>query len=201
MKSHDTDAAAKSHDPGAAVHAPLAADLGIPAVLEHQVVAVEVGPAHAPVAIHRWSGDRVSTLRFTPAQAQVWARAGRLTLVTAEGVEFRLTVLAPQEVETAELGAHWPLGEPENRTKRIATAVAHDVGDVLTLPAWLVRTVHRSGDRNRRLGRLVNRIREASPSTIVYDGQTFGPMHARPDQYHPYDHKGLVGHEGYPDEL
>lgn len=195
--------------PGAAVpdsqSAPLAANYGAPAVLDHQVVSVEVGPADgpdsAPVAIHGWGDDRINTLRVTPTQAQVWARAGRLTLVTADGTEFRLTVLASQEAEAATLGAHWPLGEPESRAKRVATAAAHDVGDVLTFPAWLARTAHRSGERNYELARLVNHICEANPSTVLYYGQTFGHMHSQPDHHHPYDHKGLVGHEGYPDEL
>ena len=185
-------------EPGAR---PLASDLGVPAVLEHQVVAVEVGSAASPVALHSWNGEQVSTLLLTPTQAQVWARAGRLTLATAEGDELPLTVLAPEEGATAELGAHWPLGEPDGRVRRIAAAAAHDVGDLLTFPAWLARTAHLSGERNTQLARLVHDIRTASPSTAVYYGQTFGQLHARPDQHHPYDHKGLVGHEGWPGEL
>ncbi len=180
---------------------PLASDLGAPAVLEHQVVAVEVGSAASPVAVHEWNGKEVSTLLLTPTQAQVWARAGRLTLATAEGEELALTVLAPEEGATAALGAHWPLGEPDSRVRRLASAAAHDVGDLLTFPAWLTRTAHLSGERNNQLGRLVQRIRAASPSTVVYYGQTFGHLHAKPDQHHPYDHKGLVGHEGWPGEL
>jgi hypothetical protein len=35
----------------------------------------------------------------------------------------------------------------------------------------------------------------------VHYGQTFGHEHAAPSQFHPYDHKGLVGHEGWPHEL
>lgn len=180
---------------------PQASDLGAPAVLEHRIVAVEVGSAAGPVAIHRWTGDQVRTQLLTPTQAQVWARAGRLTLATSAGDELALTMLAPDEAATATLGAHWPLGEPDSRTMRIASAAAHDVGDLLTFPAWLARTAHRSGERNRELARMVHQIREASPSTVVYYGQTFGHLHARPDQHHPYDHKGLVGREGYPDEL
>lgn len=180
---------------------PFAADLGVPAVHEHRVVAVEVGSAASPVAVHRWSGEQVSTLLLTPTQAQVWARAGRLTLATAEGDELPFTILAPEEGATAVLGAHWPLGEPDGRVKRIASAAAHDVGDLLTFPAWLARTAHLSGERNHQLVRLVNRIRKASPSTVVYFGQTFGHLHARPDQHHPYDRRGLVGHEGWPGEL
>ena len=180
---------------------PLASALGVPAVLEHQVVAVEVGSAASPVAVHRWTGEQVSTLLLTPTQAQVWARAGRLTLATAEGQELPLTILAPQEGATAALGAHWPLGEPDSKVRRFASAAVHDVGDVLTFPAWLARTAHLSGERNHELARLVNRIRTASPSTVVYYGQTFGHLHARPEQHHPYDHRGLVGHEGWPGEL
>jgi hypothetical protein len=180
---------------------PTASDLGVPAVFEHQVVALEVGSAASPVAVHSWTGEQVGTLLLTPTQAQVWARAGRLTLATAEGVELPFTVLAPEESATTKLGAHWPLGEPDGRVRRIATAAAHDVGDLLTFPAWLSRTAHVSGERNNQLARLVNRIRAASPSTAIYYGQTFGHLHARPDQHHPYDHKGLVGHEGWPGEL
>jgi hypothetical protein len=191
----------QSHPQAGHGEPPRASDLGAPAVLDHQVVAVEVGSTAGPVAIHRWTGDRVGTQLLTPTQAQVWARAGRLTLVTSAGEELALTMLSPEEGATAALGAHWPLGEPESRVLRVATAAAHDVGDLLTFPTWLARTAHRSGERNRQLARVVHEIRTASPSTVVYYGQTFGHMHARPDQHHPYDHKGLVGHEGYPDEL
>ena len=180
---------------------PAAGTLGTPAVLDHQVVAVEIGTSACPVAIHRWTGEQVGTLLLTPSQAQVWARAGRLTLVGADGVEHRLTVLAAEEAAGAALGAHWPLGEPDGRAKRIAAAAAHDVGDLLPFPAWLARTAHLSGERNQQLARLVNRIRTASPETAVYYGQTFGHLHPRPDQHHPYDHRGLVGHEGWPGEL
>ncbi len=180
---------------------PRACELGAPAVLEHRVVALEIGAAASPVAIHRWTGERVCTTLMHPAQAQVWARAGRLTLVNAAGEEYRLTVLAPEEGESARLGAHWPLDEPQGAAKRIARAAVHDVADVLTFPAWLARTAHLSGERNHQLGRLVNGIHAASPSTAVYYGQTSGPLHSKPEQYHPYDHKGLVGHEGYPREL
>lgn len=181
---------------------PLAADLGTPAVLLNQVVALEVGSCPCPVGIHRWAGDGVSTILLTPTQAQVWARAGRLTLVSAEGDEYRLTVLAPEEGATATLGAHWPLREASGRVRRIASAAAHDVGELLTFPAWLARTAHISGERNQQLARLVNRIRVGSPVTVVHYGQTFGHEHpAGPKQLHPYDHKGLVGHEGWPHEL
>jgi len=180
---------------------PLAADLGAPAILEHRLVALEIGSAVCPVAIHRWTGSQVGTLLLTPTQAQVWARAGRLTLATSEGLEHRLTVLAPEEAAGVPLGAHWPLGEPAGRAKRIAAAAVHDVGDLLTFPAWLAHTAHLSGARNQQLARLVNQIRTASPGTAVYYGQTFGHLHARPEQHHPYDHRGLVGHEGWPREL
>jgi hypothetical protein len=191
-------------DPNAQAHhtqPPLATDLGAPAILEHRLVALEIGSAVSPVAIHRWTGRQVGTILLTPTQAQVWARAGRLTLATAEGHEHRLTVLAPDEAAAAALGAHWPLGEPDGRVKRIAFAAAHDVGDLLTFPAWLARTAHLSGERNQQLARLVNRIRTASPGTVVHYGQTFGHLHAQPGQQHPYDHRGLVGHEGWPREL
>ena len=180
---------------------PTAADLGAPAILEHHLVALAIGTEPCPVAIHRWTGGQVATVLLTPVQAQVWARAGRLTLVTAEGREHRFTVLAPEEAAGAALGEHWPLHEPEGRVRRIATAAVHDVGDLLTFPAWLARTAHLSGARNQQLARLVNRIRAASPGTAVHYGQTFGHEHARPGQHHPYDHKGLVGHEGWPREL
>lgn len=180
---------------------PLASALGIPAVLLNQVVAVEVGTCACPVGIHRWAGDGVCSILLTPAQAQVWARAGRLTLVSAEGDEYRLTVLAPQEGAAAPLGAHWPLREPAGRIRRVAMAAAHDVGEVLAFPAWLARTAHISGERNLQLARLVNRIRATSPATAVYYGQTVGHVHAEPARPHPYDHKGLVGHEGWPREL
>ncbi|MBS2965845.1 hypothetical protein KGA66_22530 [Actinocrinis puniceicyclus] len=180
---------------------PLARALGFPAVLLNQVVAVEVGSCACPVGIHRWTGSEVGTILLTPAQAQVWARAGRLTLVSAEGDEYRLTVLAPQEGASIALGTHWPPREPAGKVRRVAAAAAHDVGDLLTFPAWLARTAHTSGERNQQLIRLVDRIHGSSPRTVVHYGQTFGHEHARPGQFHPYDHRGLVGHEGWPHEL
>jgi hypothetical protein len=186
---------------GKPVAPPLARDLGVPAILLNQVVALEVGSCACPVGIHRWAGDRVRTILLTPTQAQVWARAGRLTLISAEGDEYRLTVLAAEEGASAALGAHWPLHEPAGRVRRIASAAAHDVGDLLTFPAWLARTAHISGGRNQQLARLINRLRKASPATAVHYGQTFGHLRSAPDQFHPYDHKGLVGHEGWPHEL
>jgi hypothetical protein len=191
----------QSPEPPHGAEPPAAAGLGSPAVLDHRVVAVQVGATACPVAVHRWTGDAVGTWLFTPTQAQVWARAGRLTLVTAEGREYRLTVLAPEECAEAVLGEHWPLHEPERRMRRIASAAVHDVGELLAFPAWLARTAHLSGERNRELARLVLRIRTASPGTAVYYGQTFGHLHPRPGQHHPYDHRGLVGHEGWPREL
>lgn len=200
--AHDHDAhSAEAATGDARSGPPPASELGVPAVLLNQVVALEVGSCACPVGIHRWAGDGVSTILLTPTQAQVWARAGRLTLVSAEGDEYRLTVLAPEEGATVPLGAHWPPHERTGRVRRVAAAAAHDVGDLLTFPAWLARTAHISGERNRRLARLVNRIHVASPATAVYFGQTAGPLHSDPNRLHPYDHKGLVGHEGWPHEL
>ena len=181
--------------------APNAADLGSPAVLDHRVVAIEAGAAASPVAVHLWRGNRVETVLLHPVEAQVWARAGRLTLTCANGNEHRFTVLAPSESALLRLGARWPARRPEGRAARIASSAAHDIGDVLTFPAWLTRTAHISGERNRSLQDLVRRIRAASPTTGVCFGQTFGYLHARSDQHRPYDRRGLVGHEGYPDEL
>ena len=181
--------------------APNAVGLGTPAVLDHHVVAVEAGATASPVAVHVWRDGRVETILLHPVEAQVWARAGRLTLTCPNGIEHRFTVLAPAESEGLSLGARWPVGRPEGRAARIASSAAHDLGDVLTFPAWLARTAHISGDRNRTLQDLVRRIRQASPATGISFGQTFGYLHPRADQHRPYDRRGLVGHEGYPGEL
>ncbi|HEU5332676.1 MAG TPA: hypothetical protein VFU73_07935 [Actinocrinis sp.] len=181
--------------------APKAADLGTTAVLDHRVVAVEAGAAASPVAVHVWRADRIETILLHPVEAQVWARAGRLTLTCPNGNEHRFTVLAPSEGAQLQLGARWPVRRPEGRAARIAASAAHDIGDVLTFPAWLARSAHISGDRNRALQDLIRRIRAASPATVICFGQTFGYLHPRPDQHRPYDRRGLVGHEGYPDEL
>jgi len=187
--------------PPTASGAPKAADLGTAAVLEHRVVAIEAGAAASPVAVHVWRGDRVETILLHPVEAQVWARAGRLTLTCPDGTEHRFTVLAPSESALLQLGARWPARRPEGRAARIAASAAHDIGDVLTFPAWLARTAHVSGERNRALQDLVRRIRAASPKTGISFGQTFGYLHPRPEQHRPYDHRGLLGHEGYPGEL
>jgi hypothetical protein len=196
----DSPTSAPTSRAAAAGRAPQAADLGIPAILDHHVVAVETGAAASPVAVHAWREGRVETTLLHPVEAQVWARAGRLTLICPSGAEHRLTVLAPDECRKLDLGAHWPR-QSENRAKRIAAAAAHDLGDVLTFPAWLARTAHISGERNRVLKELVHRIREASPKTMVCYAQSFSHQHAVPHLHHPYDHRGLVGHEGYPREL
>ena len=174
-----------------------AAELGTPAVLDHRVVALEAGGGSSPLIVHGVDGDHA----MMPLEAQVWARAGRMTVVADDGSELKLTVLGADEGAGLRLGAHWPVGESENRVRKVASAAVHDVGDVLTFPAWLARTTRLSGQRNAALHGLVCRLRKASPGTAVYYGQTAGFEHHRPEQEHPYHHHGLVGREGYPTEL
>jgi len=174
-----------------------AAELGTPAVLDHRVVALEAGSGVSPLIVHTAEGD----LAMMPLEAQVWARAGRMTVIADDGSELRMTVLGADEAEGLRLGEHWPVGEPENRARRMASAAAHDLGDVLTFPAWLARTTRQSGQRNAALHGLVCRLRKSSPGTAVYYGQTFGFEHRHPEQERPYDHRGIVGREGYPTEL
>jgi hypothetical protein len=175
-----------------------AAGCGTPAVLDHHVVALEAAAGGAgPLVVHMADGDR----DLTPREAHVWARAGRMTVFSADGTETRFTILGPDECAGLDLGERWPAGEPESRTRRAAVAAVRDVGDVLTFPAWLARTTRLSGQRNAALHGLVRRLREASPSTVVCYGQTSGVEHHRPEHEHPYDHRGIVGREGYPKEL
>ncbi|HTJ69058.1 MAG TPA: hypothetical protein VL551_16100 [Actinospica sp.] len=174
-----------------------AAELGAPAVLNHRVVALEAAGGGSPLIMHTVDGD----LRMTPVSAHVWARAGRLTVVADDGSELRLTVLGADEYAGLELGEHWPVGEPDGRVRRVASAAVHDVGDVLTFPAWLARTTRVSGQRNAAMHALIRRLRKESPGTKVFVGQTFGSEHHRPELDHPYDHRGIVGREGYPTEL
>jgi hypothetical protein len=182
------------HDPDSL----LAADHGTPAVLEHRVVALSVAPSDEPLRLCTEDGE----FPLIPLQAQVWARAGRLTVVTHDGSEHRLTVLGRNEGAELRLGEHWPRGEPDSKAKRAATAAAHDVGNVVTFPAWLNRTTRRSGERNAAMHALVRRLRQASPQTRVYYGQTVGFEHGTEDNRdHPYDHRGMLGKEGYPREL
>lgn len=181
------------HDPDSE----LAADHGTPAVLEHRVVALSVVPSDEPLRMCTDEGE----FPLIPLQAQVWARAGRLTVVTHDGSEHKLTVLGPKEGGDLRLGEHWPRGEPDSKAKRAAAAAAHDVGNVVTFPAWLNRTTRRSGERNAAMHALVRRLRQASPSTRVYYGQTVGFDHGTDDQERPYDHRGVLGKEGYPKQL
>lgn len=181
------------HDPDS----PLAADHGTPAVLEHRVVALSVVPGDEPLRLCTEEGE----FPLIPLQAQVWARAGRLTVVTHDGSEHRLTVLGASESAELRLGEHWPRGEPNSRALRAASAAAHDVGNMVTFPAWLNRTTRRSGERNAAMHALVRRIRQASPDTRVYFGQTVGFDHGTADQDRPYDHRGMLGKEGYPKQL
>lgn len=178
-------------------HSELAADHGTPAVLGHRVVALSVVAGDEPLRLCTEDAE----YPLIPLQAQVWARAGRLTVVTRDGSEHRLTLLGPDEAEGLRLGDHWPVGEPHSVPKRAAVAAAHDVGNVLTFPAWLGRTTRRSGERNAAMHALVKRLRQASPDTRVYYGQTVGFAHATDEQQRPYDHRGIVGREGYPTEL
>jgi hypothetical protein len=186
-------------DPSAGRHGALAADRGTPAVLDHRVVALEASAAakSAPLLVHMADGDR----GLAPREAHVWARAGRMTVFLEDGTEMKFTVLGPEECADLRLGDRWPAGEPDSLAKRMAAAAARDVGDVLTFPAWLARTTRLSGQRNAALHGLVKRLREASPGTAVFYGQTFGVEHHRPEHEHPYDHRGIVGREGYPKEL
>jgi hypothetical protein len=174
-----------------------AADIGTPAVLDHRVVALEAGSGENPLIVHTADGDRT----MMPLTAQVWARAGRLTVVAHDGSELKMTVLGVDEAEGLKLGARWPTGEPEGRVKRVASAAVHDVGDVLTFPAWLARTTRISGQRNAAMHALIRKLRKGSPDTKVFIGSTFGSEHHRPELEHPYDHRGIVGREGYPTEL
>ena len=174
-----------------------AAEVGTPAVLGHRIVALEAGGGSGPLIVHSVDGRRA----LMPLEAQVWARAGRLTVIVNDGSELKLTVLGPQEAEGLRLGQRWPAGEPESRARRMATAAVHDVGDVLTFPVWLARTAKLSGQRNAALHTLMCKLRKASPGTAVFYTNTFAFEHHHPEQERPYDHRGIVGREGYPTEL
>jgi hypothetical protein len=182
---------------GPATERGLASGYGTPATLNHRVVALETRGGDRPLIVHMADEE----LYLMPLEAQVWARAGRLTVVAHDGSELKFTVLGADEYAGLHLGERWPAGERESRTKRMAVAAARDVGDVLTFPVWLARTTRISGQRNATLHGLVKRLREASPGTAVFYGQTFGFEHHRPEHDHPYDHRGIVGREGYPGEL
>ena len=193
-----TAVAERLDHPQAAADSPRPASaLGTPAVLEHRVVALEPGSGSKPLIVHTAEGERA----VMPLEARVWARAGRLTVIAHDGTEMKMTVLGAQEAEGLRLGDHWPLGEPESRGKRVVSAAAREVGDVLTFPAWLARTTRISGQRNTAMHALIRQIRKASPDTAVFIGQTFGFEHHRPEYEHPYDHRGPLGREGYPKEL
>jgi hypothetical protein len=181
-------------------HAPLASNLGAPVVFEHRVAALEVGSPVSPVAVHRWTGERLETLVVTPAAAYIWARAGRITMVCRGGTEHRFTVLAPQEYEGVDLGEPWPRHQPQGRAQRVALAAAHDVADVLTFPLWLKRTAHVSGERNKTTLVLMRRIHAAYPALEICRDATYGVEHGKPGQLSGYNQRGILGHEGYPDK-
>lgn len=180
---------------------PRAAELGFPAVLEHELVAVTVTASRTPVTVHRWADGRVRPDPMLPLHAVVWARAGRVTLAGADDLVHRLTLLAEDEYGEHRIGEHWPLGEPAGRARRVAAATLRDLGDVLTFPVWLARTSHISARRNLITKRFLRELVAVSPDTVVQHNQTFGTPPDRPGQVRPYDHRGLVGHEGYPKEL
>jgi hypothetical protein len=180
---------------------PRAAELGFPAVLEHELVAIGIADSATPVTVTRWFDGGPQTAHMRPLHAVVWARAGRVTLVGADDVSHRLTLLAEDEYGQHRIGEHWPLGESESRTKRVAAATLRDLGDVLTFPVWLVHSANTSGERNVITKKFLRRLAAVSPDTVIHHNQTFGTPPARPGQLRPYDHRGLVGQEGYPKEL
>ena len=180
---------------------PLAVDLGFPAVLDHRLVAVGVSPSTTPVTIYGWADGRSDVMPMMPLDVQVWARAGRITMVDSHGQTYRLTMLSKEESAGHRIGEHWPLGESANRAKQVAKATAHDVGHALTFPVWLAHTTHLSGARNAAAGEFLRKLAVASPGTVVQRNQTFGTPPTKPNHLRPYDRRGLVGHEGYPGEL
>ncbi|HEV2638434.1 MAG TPA: hypothetical protein VGX23_25030 [Actinocrinis sp.] len=180
---------------------PRATDLGFPAVLEHEVVGIEIGAAPRPIIVHRWVDGRPRAFPMRPLHAVVWARAGRVTLIGDDDVTHRLTLLAPDEHGAHRIGEHWPLNEPENRAKRVAAATLRDVGEVLIFPVWLARTAHLSAERNAMTKRFLRDLAAASPDTVIQHNQTFGTPAPTPGQVPPFEHRGLLGHEGYPKEM
>jgi hypothetical protein len=180
---------------------PEAAELGYPAVLEHRLVAIGVSASTTPVTIYGWADGQSDVTPMMPLDVQVWARAGRITMLDSHGKTHRLTILAKEEYAGHRIGERWPLGESANRAKQMAMATAHDLGHALTFPVWLAHTTHISGARNAATGEFLRKLVAASPGTIVQRNQTFGTPPTKPDHLRPYDRRGLVGHEGYPGEL
>ncbi|HEY3871297.1 MAG TPA: hypothetical protein VGM10_23250 [Actinocrinis sp.] len=169
-------------------------------MFEHRVAALEVGSPVSPVAIHRWTGERLETVVVAPAAAYIWARSGRITVVCRSGAEHRFTVLAPEEYEGVDLGEPWPRHQPHSRAQRVALAAAHDVADVLTFPLWLKRTAHVSGERNRTARVLMRRIYAACPELRICQDATYGVEHDKAGQFSGYSQRGILGREGYPDK-
>jgi hypothetical protein len=180
---------------------PEAAELGYPAVHNHRLIAVGVSSSSTPVTIYGWADGQSDVTPMMPLDVQVWARAGRVTMLDSHGQTYRLTLLSKEEAAGHRIGERWPLGESENRAKQVAKATAHDVGHALTFPVWLARTTHLSGARNAAAGEFLRKLAVASPSTVVQRNQTFGTPPTKPNHLRPYDRRGLVGHEGYPGEL
>lgn len=181
---------------GPPVDSLLAVDHGWPAALDHEIVALSAGGS-PPLVVHTVDGD----VDLVPRAVQVWARAGRMTVITQDDEEMKFVVLAPEEHEELELGERWPAREPENAGVRFAAAAARDIADIITFPMWLARTTKSSGERNEAMHTLVRRLRKCSPDTDVFVCQTYPFEHHDPARHHPYDHRGIVGHEGYPHEL
>jgi len=188
-------------DDTAADKPPEAAELGYPAVHNHRLIAVGVSSSATPVTIYGWADGRSDVMPMMPLDVQVWARAGRITMVDSHGQTYRLTMLSKEESAGHRIGEHWPLGESANRAKQVAKATAHDVGHALTFPVWLAHTTHLSGARNAAAGEFLRKLAVASPGTVVQRNQTFGTPPTKPNHLRPYDRRGLVGHEGYPGEL
>lgn len=175
----------------------LAADHGWPAALDHEIVALSTPGGSTPLVLHTEEAD----IGLNPRAVQVWARAGRMTVVAEDGEEMKFVMLSPDEHEELELGERWPAHEPESAGLRFAAAAARDIADIVTFPVWLARTTKSSGERNAAMHSLVRRLRKCSPETDVFVCQTYPFEHHHPDRHHPYDHRGIVGHEGYPREL
>lgn len=186
-----------SEDAGPLVESMFAADYGWPAALDHEIVALSTPGGAVPLVLHTAEGD----FDLVPRAVQVWARAGRMTVITQDDREMKFVMLAPEEHEELELGERWPAGEPEAVGLRFAAAAARDLADIITFPVWLTRTTKSSGERNAAMHKLVRSLRKCSPQTDVFMCQTYPFEHHHPERHHPYDHRGIVGHEGYPREL
>ena len=208
MTDTHTDPKNEPHeDPANA--APVAGDVGLPAVLGHEVVAVRLvarGDAESDepgrIEIVRWRGAQV----YKPIPTDrlyVWARAGRVSFGSKSGRSVDLVLLGEPEMEGLKLGDPWPktrhnpFEERHGNFANLVQGVTDDLKNVVTFPSSFPRMMKTSGERNRVLDALVGWCNREIPGIHTMRGWWRSAEGPDKTQVGGVLHKGLIGDHGW----